>query len=97
MMTTVKMITSAALAAIFLTGCVNNNTIEQSQVAEAKTATETATAEKDPNAVVCTYEKIVGKLIKQKTCYTASQREAVREASQATMKTITRRGPLTAE
>lgn len=65
-MTTVKMITSAALAAIFLTGCVNNNTIEQSQVAEAKTATETATAEKDPNAVVCTYEKIVGKLIKQK-------------------------------
>lgn len=96
-MTTIKMITNLALAAIFLTGCVNNNTIEQSQVAEAGTASETTTAEKDPNAVVCTYEKIVGKLIKQKTCYSARQREAVREASQATMKTITRGGPSNTE
>lgn len=42
---------------------------------------------------VCTYEKVAGKLIKQKTCYTKQQRLEIRDASQEKARDIKRSRP----
>tara|TARA_Y100000994_G_C15532541_1_gene376387 strand:- start:138 stop:362 length:225 start_codon:yes stop_codon:yes gene_type:complete len=45
----------------------------------------------DPDGIVCTYEKIVGKLIKEKICYTRKQKMDLREESQRAADTIEQR------
>ena len=45
----------------------------------------------DPDGIVCTYGKIVGKLIKEKICYTRKQKLDLREESQRAADTIEQR------
>ena len=45
----------------------------------------------DPDGIVCTYEKVVGKLIKEKICYTRKQKLDLREESQRAADTIEQR------
>ena len=80
--------TITVLFALFLTGCASNS--ETSSVAQTTSSSSevTATKEKSPDDMVCTYEKIVGKLIKEKYCYTRKKRDALREESQKVSKKI---------
>jgi len=77
--------TITMLLTLFITGCASNS--ETSSVAQTATSSEiTATKENSPDDMVCTYEKIVGKLIKKKYCYTRKKRDALREESQEASK-----------
>jgi len=81
--------TITVLFALFLTGCASNP--ERSSVTQTATSSSSemaTTKEKSPDDVVCTYEKIVGKLIKKKYCYTRKKRDALREESQKASKTM---------
>jgi len=44
----------------------------------------------EQGTMICTYEKVPGKLIKEKTCYTKEQRERIRESSQELARDIKR-------
>ena len=63
-------------AAILASGCVSNNKVsEEKPSAKDKVLTDSAAG----NSVVCTYEKKLGKLIKEKICYSKRDRERIKE------------------
>lgn len=63
-------------AAILASGCVSNNKVsEEKPSAKDKVLTDSSAR----NAVVCTYEKKLGKLIKEKVCYSKRDREIIKE------------------
>ena len=78
--------TITVLLTLFITGCASNS--ETSSVAQTSSSEMTATEEKSADDMICTYEKIVGKLIKKKYCYTREERDALREESQKASKTL---------
>ena len=81
------------LSYLVLSGCQSTQTID-STVESASTASIEVPESKDldPDGIVCTYEKIVGKLIKEKICYTRKQKMELREESQKAAEQLERRG-----
>ena len=82
------------LSYLVLSGCQSTQTID-STVESASTASIEVPESKDldPDGIVCTYEKIVGKLIKEKICYTRKQKMELREESQKAAEQLERRRP----
>ena len=82
------------LSYLILSGCQSTQTID-STVESASTASIEVPESKDldPDGIVCTYEKIVGKLIKEKICYTRKQKMELREESQKAAEQLERRRP----
>ena len=77
------------LFTLFITGCANNSeTSSLTQTAAISSSEMTTTKEQSPEDIVCTYEKIVGKLIKKKYCYTRENRDALRAEAQKASKTL---------
>ncbi|GIR39333.1 MAG: hypothetical protein CM15mP51_01130 [Porticoccaceae bacterium] len=81
------------LSYLVLSGCQSTQTID-STVESASTASIEVPESKDldPDGIVCTYEKIVGKLIKEKYATRESKME-LREESQKAAEQLERRRP----
>ena len=78
------MIKSLALVAcmvIFGSGCASNanNKAEQTSTSDELVA---STEEANKDGIVCTYEKKLGKLIKEKICYSKRQRDIIDKAAE---------------
>ncbi len=78
------MIKSLALVAcmvIFGSGCASNanNKAEQTSTSDELVA---STEEANKDGIVCTYEKKLGKLIKEKVCYSKRDREIIKESAE---------------
>jgi len=68
-----KSVLLLACTAALVSACASNSSINESQSsAEAV----------DGNGVVCTYEKKLGKLIKEKVCYSKRDREIIKESAE---------------
>ena len=77
------------LLTIFIAGCVNNtDTSNSAKIAGLPSSEVRVEKSQSPDEIICTYEKIVGKLIKEKYCYTRKKREKLREDSQKANKTM---------
>ncbi len=82
----------ALLSALILSSCQSMSTDPGETEAVKATSIEIPESEDlDPDGIVCTYEKIVGKLIKEKICYTRKQKMDLREESQRAADTIEQR------
>ena len=82
----------AFLSALILSSCQSMSTDPGETEAVKATSIEIPESEDlDPDGIVCTYEKIVGKLIKEKICYTRKQKMDLREESQRAADTIEQR------
>ena len=82
----------ALLSALILSSCQSMSTDPSETEAVKATSIEIPESEDlDPDGIVCTYEKIVGKLIKEKICYTRKQKMDLREESQRAADTIEQR------
>jgi len=82
----------ALLSALILSSCQSMSTDPGETEAVKATSLEIPESEDlDPDGIVCTYEKIVGKLIKEKICYTRKQKMDLREESQRAADTIEQR------
>ena len=82
------------LSYFVLSGCQSTQTAD-STVETVKTDSIEVPESKDldPDGIICTYEKIVGKLIKEKICYTRKQKMELREESQKAAEQLERRRP----
>ena len=82
----------ALLSALILSSCQSTTTGPSETETIKATSLEIPESEDlDPDGIVCTYEKIVGKLIKEKICYTRKQKLDLREESQRAADTIEQR------
>lgn len=69
---------------VFGSGCASNanNKAGQTSTSDGLVA---STEEANKDGIVCTYEKILGKLIKEKVCYSKRQRDIIDKASEEVM------------
>lgn len=82
----------ALSSALILSSCQSMSTDPGETESVKATSIEIPESEDlDPDGIVCTYEKIVGKLIKEKICYTRKQKLDLREESQRAADTIEQR------
>ena len=82
----------ALLSTLILSSCQSMPTDPSETEAVKATSLEIPeSGDLDPDGIVCTYEKIVGKLIKEKICYTRKQKMDLREESQRAADTIEQR------
>ena len=82
-MTSSNFATITLLLTLLIAGCANNSETSSSAQSTTSVSSEmTAAIEESPDYMICTYEKIVGKLIREKYCYTRKKRDQLREEAQ---------------
>ena len=82
----------ALSGALILSSCQSSPTdLSETETVKATSLEIPESEDLDPDGIVCTYEKIVGKLIKEKICYTRKQKLDLREESQRAADTIEQR------
>ena len=76
-----KFLMLVAFMVVFSVGCASNasDKAEPSPTSDERLASSANASESD---IVCTYEKKLGKLIKEKTCYTKRQRDVIKQATE---------------
>ena len=76
-----KSLMLVAFMVVFSVGCASNasDKAEPSPTSDERLASSANASESD---IVCTYEKKLGKLIKEKTCYTKRQRDIIKQATE---------------
>ncbi len=76
-----KSLLLVAFMVFFATGCASNasDKAKPSPTSDERLASSANASESD---IICTYEKKLGKLIKEKTCYTKRQRDVIKQATE---------------
>ena len=66
---------------VFSAGCASHTSDKAEQYTTSDEPLESSETASESD-IICTYEKKLGKLIKEKTCYTKRQRDIIKQATE---------------